>query len=413
MMKAAPATQYKLENGLRLVHIHQHGVGAGIFGIVVRAGSADESADSYGLAHLVEHTIFKGTQKRSSWHIINRMEAVGGELNAFTTKEETTVYSIFPSGNAGRAIELIADLALNSRFPENEIEKEREVVMDEIYSYRDTPSEAVFDDFEDLVFAGSPLGHNILGSPDSVRQLGSESCRRFLGRFYNASNMVAFYSGPQSPDRIAKLVSRYFAPLSPGVVNTDSSTSVFIPEQRSTEIDGLHQVHAILGIPAASLYNTGRFADALFSNMIGGPGMNSLLNVELRERRGLVYTVESSVTHFSTAGLLTVYFGCDPEDKERCLRLCSESLRRLAELPEKDLGRRLVRAKRQYLGQMAVASENRENRLMSFARSVLYKDALPVDKALEDAIHSVTPEQIAQLAAALSDASFLIYQPKS
>ncbi len=410
-MKTFPSTMIRLDNGLRLVHIHQHGVGAGIFGIVVRAGSADEDSESFGLAHLVEHTIFKGTEKRSSWHIINRMEAVGGELNAYTTKEETTVYSIFPSGNAARAIELIADLALNSRFPERELEKEREVVLDEIYSYRDTPSEAVFDDFEDFVFSGSPIGHNILGSPESVRELGSVTCREFLDRYYTASNMVAFYSGPQSADRIAALVSRYFSALAVGESNIHQAPSVFTPGWRETEIEGLHQVHAILGIPAASLYSENRFADSLFANMIGGPGMNSLLNVELRERRGLVYTVEAGVTHFSTTGLLTVYFGCDAEDCRRCLRLCADSLRRLADTPEKILERRLVKAKRQYLGQMAIAAENRENRVMAFARFVLYNDCLPSDAALFEAVQTVTSSQITALATALAEPAALIYRP--
>lgn len=411
-MRTFPSTVIRLDNGLRLVHIHQHGVGAGIFGVVVRAGSADENIDSFGLAHLVEHTIFKGTAKRSSWHIINRMEAVGGELNAFTTKEETTVYSIFPSGNAARAIELIGDLVLNSRFPEREMEKEREVVLDEIYSYRDTPSEAVFDDFEDFVFSGTPLGHNILGSPDSVRKLGGASCREFLDRYYTASNMVAFYSGPQGADRIAALVSRYFAGLTPGESNIHPEPSVFTHGWSDKRVEGLHQVHAILGIPAASIYSEGRFADALFANFIGGPGMNSLLNVELRERRGLVYTVEAGVTHFSTTGLLTVYFGCDTEDCRRCLRLCSDSLRRLADTPEKTLERRLAKAKRQYLGQMAIAAENRENRVMAFARSVLYNDSLPSDAALCEAVQAVTPAQITTLAAALAEPAALIYRPE-
>ena len=167
-MKLPQPSTVTFANGLRMVHLQHRNVGAGIFGVVVRAGSADESADEQGLAHLVEHTIFKGTRRRSPWHIINRMEAVGGELNAFTTKEETTVYSIYPGGNAARAIELVADLVLNSVFPDKEIDKEREVVLDEIYSYRDTPSDAVFDDFEDQVFAGSPVGHNILGTPEST-----------------------------------------------------------------------------------------------------------------------------------------------------------------------------------------------------------------------------------------------------
>ena len=197
-----------LDGGLRLVHIHQRSAGAGIFGLTVRAGSADECHGEEGLAHFVEHTLFKGTARRSSWHIINRMEAVGGELNAFTSKEETVVYSIFPSGNAPRAIELIADLTINSRFPDKELEKEREVVIDEINSYRDNPSEAIFDDFEVYAMSPAPTAHNILGSPSGVRRLTSADCRDFLRRNYRSKNIVTFYSGPQTYAHIAQLVSR-------------------------------------------------------------------------------------------------------------------------------------------------------------------------------------------------------------
>ena len=411
-MKAPQISLHRLDGGLRLVHIHQQGVGAGIFGIVVRAGSADESADAYGLAHLVEHTIFKGTLKRSSWHIINRMETVGGELNAFTTKEETTVYSIFPSGQAARAVELIADLAINSQFSQRELEKEREVVLDEIYSYRDTPSEAVFDDFEEMVYGADPLGHNILGSPESVRQLNSADCRAFLQKYYTRGNLVAFYSGPQAPSRIVDLVQRYFEPLPAGGNQTHPAASTFKNISRTDSFDGLHQVHCVLGAEASPLYDRGRFADALFANIIGGPGMNSLLNVELRERRGLVYTVEAGVTNFSTSGLSTVYFGCDPEDAEQCLRIVHDTLAKLADTPAAIFEKRLQRAKRQFLGQRAIASENRENRVMNTARTVLYRDVLPDDKAVIEAIESVSTEQIAQRALALASPATLLFTPK-
>lgn len=181
-MTVAEPEVVEFDNGLRLVHIHQRGSGAGIFGISVRAGSADELPGEEGLAHFVEHTLFKGTARRSSWHIINRMEAVGGELNAFTSKEETVIYSVFPSGNAPRAIELIADLTINSRFPDKELDKEREVVIDEINSYRDNPSEAIFDDFEVYALSPAPTAHNILGTPAGVRKLTSADCREFLRR---------------------------------------------------------------------------------------------------------------------------------------------------------------------------------------------------------------------------------------
>jgi len=410
-MKLPQPQLITLSSGLRLVCIHQRGVGAGIFGITVGVGSSDEKPGEYGLAHLVEHTIFKGTLRRRPWHIINRMEAVGGELNAFTTKEETTLYTIFPQGSAARAIELVADLAVNSQFPHSEVEKEREVVIDEINSYRDTPSEAVYDDFEDMVYAGTALGHNILGSADSVASLGSEDCRNFLSRYYTVCNAVAFYSGPQAPEHIAGLVERYFAALPKGQPEKKREPISMLSVRDNIVMDGLHQSHTVLGIEVDSMYGSGRYADGLFSNMMGGPGMNSLLNVELRERRGLVYTVESSITRFASTGLMTVYFGCDADDTNRCLDLCRRTALRLADTPVNTLDRRLAAAKRQWLGQLAIGSENRENRIMGSARAILYTGAVMSDEESIEEIMSVGREHIVSRAQALASPSVLTFRP--
>lgn len=410
-MKLPQAQIITLSSGLRLVYIQHHGVGAGIFGITVGAGSADESPDTYGLAHLVEHTIFKGTLRRRPWHIINRMEAVGGELNAFTTKEETTVYTIFPQGAAARAIELIADLAINSQFPNAELDKEREVVIDEINSYRDTPSEAIYDDFEDMVYAGSPLGHNILGSAESVAKLGSKDCRDFLHRHYTVANTVVFYSGPQAAGRIASFVERCFEGLPHGESTKPATECHFVNASSEVTIDGLHQSHVLLGIEVESLYGEGRSADGLFSNLLGGPGMNSLLNVELRERRGLVYTVESSLTRFKTSGLMTIYFGCDPEDVDRCLELCKRTAQKLADTPTDTLERQLARAKRQWLGQLAIGSENRENRIMGAARALLQTKHIITDAEAVEHIQAVNADQIKVRAEALLSPAILIFHP--
>lgn len=410
-MKLPQPRLIQLPSGLKLVHIHHKGVGAGIFGMTVLAGSADESPDTFGLAHLVEHTIFKGTHKRRSWHIINRMESIGGELNAFTTKEETTVYTIFPSGGAARAIELVADLAINSVFPSAELDKEREVVLDEIASYRDTPSEAVYDDFEDLVFAGTGAGHNILGTPEVVRSLTGDDCRAFLSRYYTKANSVLFYTGPATETHIAALCERHFADLPQGTCNRRTGNIRFTDARERVVIDGLHQSHVVQGIAVDGINGDNRYADALFCNMIGGPGMNSLLNVELRERRGLVYTVEASVARFSDIGLLTVYFGCDPEDCQRCIELARTTCRRLADTPSALLEKRLAKARRQYTGQLAIGSENRENRIMSFARSVLHTSTLPDENLTLQRIEAITADEIKTRAAALSDASYLIFQP--
>ncbi len=304
-MRQAEPELITLSNGLRLVHLHQRASGAGFFGIAVRAGSSNETEDKFGLAHFVEHTIFKGTRRRSSWHVINRMETVGGELNAFTTKEETVVYSVFPSGCAARAIELIADLASESQFPARELDKEREVVTDEINSYRDTPSEAIYDDFEEYFYAGTPLAHNILGTPESVKGLDSGDCRKFLRDFYTADNMVAFYSGPQALSRIAPLAEKHFYALpARAAQRTGTESGAAQRFDISTAISS-HQCHCLLGAGVPGLYSDKRHAVSLLANIIGGPGMNSLLNVALRERRGLVYSVEASQPCLHQAGCST------------------------------------------------------------------------------------------------------------
>ncbi len=408
-MRQAEPELITLSNGLRLVHLHQRASGAGFFGIAVRAGSSNETEDKFGLAHFVEHTIFKGTRRRSSWHVINRMETVGGELNAFTTKEETVVYSVFPSGCAARAIELIADLASESQFPARELDKEREVVTDEINSYRDTPSEAIYDDFEEYFYAGTPLAHNILGTPESVKGLDSGDCRKFLRDFYTADNMVAFYSGPQALSRIAPLAEKHFYALpARAAQRTGTESGAAQRFDISTAISS-HQCHCLLGAGVPGLYSDKRHAVSLLANIIGGPGMNSLLNVALRERRGLVYSVEASTAMFTSGGLLNVYFGCDADDLELCHRICGEVFAGIADGsafgPQK-----LARAKKQYLGQLSIAGENRENRIMALARATLFRGNMLSDKEIADAIDAIQPDDISTIASALCNASSLTFK---
>ena len=401
---------YNLPNGLRLVHRRVPATAAAIFGLAVGVGSADESSDDAGLAHFVEHTIFKGTAKRSAWHIINRMEAVGGELNAYTTKEATVLYSLFPRGNEARAVELLADLSINSRFPDKELDKERQVVLDEIASYRDTPSEAVYDDFEDLLFAGTPLGHNILGTQRCVNAFDSRRCREFLARYYTAPNMVAFYCGPAGADRVLHLIETYFVSLPPVPV-AGISYDVAPPAgaHERTRIRGLHQCHTVMGTVTCGIHGTDRFATTLLANITGGPGMNALLNIELRERRGLVYTVETVTNLFRKAGELTVYFGCDPDDHNLCIDLIADTYRRIAEGNYDE--RRLAMAKNQFLGQQILALENRENTILADARDTLFRGAPSDRDAAMRAYMAVTPEALAQAAKAMLNPLILSFVP--
>lgn len=401
-----------LTNGMRALHIACPGSAVEIFGVSIKAGSRNETADRHGLAHFVEHTIFKGTGHRRACHIINRMETVGGELNAYTTKEETVVYSVFPTGNLARAAELIGDLVSDSRFPEHELAKEREVVADEIDSYLDSPAEAVFDDFEDYMFAGSPLGHNILGTSESLREFDSSACLEFIDRHYFADNMVAFYSGPRRAGAVFAQMDRYLA----GVRHRDSVRTVtdnvprVNPQFVRTHILPSHQAHCVMGVRVPSYLDNKRYATALLANIMGGPGMNSLLNVSLRERRGLVYNVEASTSLFSDCGMMTVYFGCDPGDSERCRELV---IKEFEQLSTTMTAKRLEAAKRQYLGQLVVASESRESSTLGSARSLLWRGDVIDPSTTEAAIRSITVDEILQAALPMQEASMLTFSPEN
>ena len=341
-----------LPYGLKLVHRHEQ-TEVEYFGATINAGSRDDPKDLPGLAHFVEHVIFKGTTHRRSWHIINRMESCGGELNAFTTKETTTVYSVFPTGNFDRAAELIADLMCNSIFPESELEKERDIVADEINQYLDFPAEAVYDDFEDHIFEYSELGHNILGDISSLKKFDSSVCGTYLLDNFTANRTVLFYAGPLGIDKVARKVSRYFTGLPEGLP---------LKRQRPHELDCSHfkastgnhnhQAHTVAGARIPDMYSPERWTWSLLANILGGPGMNSLLNVELRERRGLVYSVEASSSFLTDTGLLTIYFGCDHDDVDRCLRLIRNTVGRISRGKLTD--RFIEAAKKQYIGQLTL-----------------------------------------------------------
>ena len=393
-----------LPSGLRVVAAKRDSV-VEHCGVAINAGSRDESSDRYGLAHFVEHNIFKGTHRRRAWHILNRMELVGGELNAYTTKEETLLYSTFPAGNLSRAVDLISDLVIDSQFPSAELDRERLVVADEIDSYLDVPSEGIFDDFEELIFAGSSLAHNILGDKESLQRFDSEICRSYLDSFYTPNEMVFFYSGPETPDKVIKIAEKYFASLNRKDKVRDRVNPAVLERFDIVRHIDTHQAHTVLGARVDGMMSDDRYAVALLTNMLGGPGMNSLLNVALRERRGLVYTVDAGTTLMSDTGLFTIYFGCDSEDVNKCVRLVGNVISKLAETPLS--ARRLEEAKKQYAGQLTVASTNSEQGALSMARSTLYRGyAMSATEVISE-INRLTPDDIQRIAATLTSLSRL------
>ena len=386
---------HTLPNGLSMVHITTQGDVAWC-GLAVNAGSRDELPGQFGLAHFVEHTIFKGTAHRRAWHILNRMERVGGELNAYTTKEGTMLYSVFPAQHLARAVELLADLVMWSVFPDDELRRELDVVLEEAAGYRDTPAEAVYDDFEDLLMAGSQLGHNILGRPDHLRQLTRDDCMHYLKTLYVPENMVFFSVGPQPPHRVFRLAERYFAPMHHPKPVWRRMTPPSVPAFSQRTDIGNHQSHTVAGCRLPGMHHDQRFALMLLNNIMGGPGMNSLLNVELRERRGYVYSVESSVTLLSDCGFLEIYLGCDQSDVKSSLAAIGRIITRLAETPLAE--RRLQACKQQYCGQLTVAANSTEYLAMRAGKSMLYHGRVSDIAAVKQRIMDVTPVELRQAA---------------
>ena len=348
------------------------------------------------MAHFVEHLIFKGTQKRKAWHILNRMENVGGDLNAYTNKEETVVYAAFLTEHFGRALELLADIVFHSTFPQNEIEKETEVIIDEIQSYEDTPSELIFDDFEDMIFRNHPLGRNILGKPELLKTFRSEDARAFTSRYYQPSNMVFFVLGNFDFRKIVRQVEKLLADVpSVTVENKRTPPPLYMPERLIIPKE-THQAHVMIGSRGYNAYDDKRTALYLLNNILGGPVMNSRLNVSLRERRGLVYSVESNLTSYTDTGAFCIYFGTDPEDVDTCLRLTYKELKRMRDI--KMTSSQLTAAKKQLIGQIGVASDNNENNALGMAKTFLHYDKYESSESVFRRIEALTSEGLLEVA---------------
>lgn len=375
---------HTLENGLRIVHkpTKRHVSFCGFF---VNAGSRDERQDEYGMAHFVEHMMFKGTQKRKSFHIINRMEAVGGELNAFTNKEETVIYSSFLEEDFERAIELLTDLVFNSQYPQSEVEKEREVIIDEIHSYEDSPSELIFDEFENLIFRNSELGHNILGDEKTLNGFDSEKIKTFTQERYNLSQIVFFSTGNTDFKKIVRLAEKYLAPIRTKESTLIREKAIINEAQHITLEKDTNQAHVIMGSRCYDIHDKRRRILLLLNNILGGPGMNSRLNISLREKKGYVYTVESSITGYSDAGILSIYFGSDPQNSDKCIKLVQKELKLLRE--NKLTSIQLHRAKKQLIGQIGLNSDNLESTAISLGKSIFLYNKFD---SLEEVFHQIS-----------------------
>ncbi len=399
-----------LPNGIRFVH-RKNTSPVAYCGLTINAGSRDEEVSENGMVHLIEHMLFKGTRRRSAYHINNRLENVGGELNAFTTKEETVIHATVLKSDMEKAVELIADMAFNSTFPEKELIKEKEVIIDEINSYKDNPAELIFDDFDKLLFAHSPLGAPILGTPESLAGITQEQIKKFTGAHYRTPQMVFSTIGKINPARMERLASKYFGHFTA----SDSPYKRAVPgayqpfhrvEQRNT-----FQAHCVMGNRAYSVNDKRRTGLALLINYLGGPAANSRLNTILREKNGLVYTIDATYTPYVDSGTATIYFGADKENIAQCVDLVNKDL---AVLRNKAIGAaQLHRIKKQLLGQLFISTDNAEAQMLSQAKSLMVYNYVETFELLKEKIDALTAQELQDIAHEIfspESLSTLIYQ---
>lgn len=426
---------YTLDNGLRIIHLPSDSQVV-YCGYQINAGTRNEEPGEEGLAHFCEHVTFKGTERRKAWHILNCLESVGGDLNAYTNKEGTVYYSAILKEHIARAVDLLSDIVFHSVYPQAEIDKEVEVICDEIESYNDSPAELIYDEFENILFKGSPLGHNILGTAEQVRAFKTEDALRFTQKLYRPDNAIFFAYGDIDFKKLVKLLKTLnfehgtlnfmnsktsetpAAEMEAGDANHKVQSSQFKVQSKEVQSSmfnvqskvagqtivmqkNTHQAHVMIGTRAYDVNDDRRMPLYLLNNMLGGPGMNAKLNLALREHNGLVYTVESTMVAYGDTGTWSIYFGCDEHDVKRCLRLVRKELDKFMQKPLSDA--QLKAAKKQIKGQIGVACDNRENFALDFGKSFLhYGWEKNVDRLYEQ-VDEITAAQIQAVAQELFD----------
>ena len=390
-----------LPNGMRIIHASNDSP-ISYCGVLINSGTRDEFDNESGLAHFTEHMLFKGTRKRRPHHIINRMENVGGELNAFTSKEETGVYSIFFEEYLERSIELLADMVFNSQFSQKEIERERIVIQDEINSYLDAPSALIYDDFEQVVYNNHELGNPILGTPESLMHITSDTMKEYVQRQFKPEKMVFFSLGSTPFPKVMRKFRKHFEYYAPSLSTKQTTQPKPRIAPQTVASNNLkiekktHQTHYIMGRKTFSMFHPDRAALYLLNSILGGLGMNSRLNTSLREKNGLVYAVESTHSLYSDSGLFSVYFGCDPNNTDKCLNLIHKEFHKLKHIiltPQQ-----LSKAKKQLKGELGIAYENKENMALDMAKCFLHFNRYITLAEITEQIEQVSAEQIQSLA---------------
>ncbi len=401
---------HTLKNGIRLVHLFNKKEVAH-FGIIINTGSRDEAEDESGMAHFIEHVIFKGTKKRKAYHVLSRLEHIGADLNAFTTKEETSIYASFLKGYYERTLELIADITFNSIFPEKEIDKEKDVVLDEINSYKDSPSELIFDDFEELLYDGHPIARNILGTPQSVKSFTKEKIQKFIRNNYHTDQMVISSVGNIEFKKLVKLVERYFGDIPENLRQYKRKRMIPYEPLKKTMSKRTYLSHACLGNIAYQRDHEQRLGLVLLNNLLGGPGLNSRLTLAVREKHGYTYDIESHYQPYSDTGLFCIYLGTDKDYLEKSIRLVKKELNLLR---RKKLGSlQLQRAKQQIIGQLAISLESNVTEMLSMGRSLLQLNKVDSIREIHEAIEAISANQLQDIANEIFDPkqlSLLVYK---
>ena len=399
---------YTLPNGIKGIHRRVRS-SVTHCALVVNAGTRDELSHEYGLAHFAEHAIFKGTKRRKAYQINCRLENRGGELNAYTTKEDTTIHATTLRSDFAKAVELIADVAFCSTFPEHELQKEREVIVDEINTYKDSPADMIFDTFEDLIFDGSELGHNILGTKAALMRHTSESIKRFVERTHTTDQMVFSSIGNMSVKSVQSIAAKYLAVQPSSKRDFKRITPVNVEPFERIVNKHTHQTHCIIGARAYDINDEKRLPLSLLVNILGGPSANSRLNTVLREKNGLSYNTEAVYTPYNDCGMVAIYFSSDHHNADLCRELIDKELRTLRTTPP--TARRMAMIKRQFLAQMAISMENNEGYMLGAGKSYLVHDEIDTLEEVYRKVSAVTAEQIMEVAEEIfSNTSTLIYQ---
>ncbi len=403
---------HTLPNKIRVIHMPDD-MPISYIGVAIDAGTRDELEHEGGMAHFVEHMLFKGTKRRRSHHIINWLESVGGQLDAYTTKEETYIYATVPTEYCDRALNLLSDLVFNSIFPQSEMDKERDVVLDEIQSYNDSPSELIYDEFEELLYPNDAIGRNILGTEESLNKIDSEAMQAFVNRCYSPDKMVVFALGAMPFDKFLRKVERYFGGGSNVWDGSDASSisalqssplrsmpSDYTPQCITRKKD-TYQTHCIIGNRTPKMNTEERLKLLLLNNILGGPNMSSRLNMAIRERNGLCYSIESNLTTYIDTGVWAIYFGCDPRNLAKAQRICMQQLELLRSTPLTEP--QLQKAKLQLRGQVLISNQNKENVILSTSKVFLHHGKIHSDEYLLEKIDAFTAADLQEMANKIFD----------